>query len=91
MDFPSSSFELITLWDVFEHLPDPQAVLQKLSLWIVPGGMVMMNLPNYKSVVSRVMGKSWIMLLREHLWYFSPETISHLFVLTMDSCFRDMV
>ncbi len=76
--FPEDSFELVTLWDVLEHVTDPQAVLQKIIPWVVPGGWVMMNLPNCESLTARVMGKSWVLLLREHLWFFSPDTIDKL-------------
>jgi len=34
----SSSFDLITLWDVFEHVPAPSALLAALAARLAPGG-----------------------------------------------------
>lgn len=32
------AFDLITLWDVFEHVPDPSSLLAALALRLAPGG-----------------------------------------------------
>ena len=74
-DFPAASFEVITLWDVLEHVRSPQETLQRVHGWLAPGGWLFLNLPNADSLVARLMGRHWVLLLREHLWYFSPTTI----------------
>ena len=59
-DLPSHYFDVITLWDVLEHLPDPLPVLQKLSKIIRPGGLLVLNLPNPESWEARRFGPLWI-------------------------------
>lgn len=74
-NFPVESFDVITLWDVLEHVHSPSSVLRRTYSWLKPGGLLCLNLPNVDSLIARAMGSHWIMLLREHLWYFSPATI----------------
>ena len=33
-------FDLVTLWDVFEHVPEPTALLQALAERLAPGGSI---------------------------------------------------
>ncbi|PKO15242.1 MAG: hypothetical protein CVU39_11595 [Chloroflexi bacterium HGW-Chloroflexi-10] len=73
--FPAHSFDLITLWDVLEHVPHPGKALAQLTPWLKPGGWLALNIPNVESLPARLMGRHWVLLLREHLWYFSPGTI----------------
>jgi ubiquinone/menaquinone biosynthesis C-methylase UbiE len=74
-NFGPQSFDLITLWDVLEHLPSPTMVLTMVKPWLRPGGWLLMNIPDVASLPARWMGRRWVLLLREHIWYFSPATI----------------
>jgi 2-polyprenyl-3-methyl-5-hydroxy-6-metoxy-1,4-benzoquinol methylase len=40
------NFDAITLWEVIEHLPDPQASLEQLRERLRPGGVLMLSTPN---------------------------------------------
>jgi ubiquinone/menaquinone biosynthesis C-methylase UbiE len=73
--FPTESFEVVTLWDVLEHVPAPVEMLERARAWLSPGGWLFLSVPNVESKVARLMGKHWVLLLREHLWYFAPGTI----------------
>jgi 2-polyprenyl-3-methyl-5-hydroxy-6-metoxy-1,4-benzoquinol methylase len=77
-DISPGSFQVITLWDVLEHVNSPTQVMSLLRTWLVPGGRVFLNLPNSASLTARVSGSRWVLLLREHLWYFSPTTMRYL-------------
>ncbi len=76
--WPSEAFEVITLWDVLEHLPSPLAALHRLRMWLTPTGVLCLSVPNAGSLVARLMGPRWVLLLREHLWYFCPATMARL-------------
>ncbi len=58
--FPEAAFDLITLWDVLEHLPDPPAALRQVARWLRPGGMLALGVPNLASWDARLFGPYWI-------------------------------
>ncbi|MEO6600809.1 MAG: class I SAM-dependent methyltransferase [Polyangiaceae bacterium] len=76
--FPERSFQVVTLFDVLEHVHSPNEALAHIHRWLSPGGLLVMSLPNASSWVAKAMGKRWVLLLREHLWYFSPATVGRL-------------
>ncbi len=82
-----SSFEVATLWDVLEHVRSPRETLQRIRTWLTPNGLLFLNLPNADSTVARLLGKRWVLLLREHLWYFSPDTLASL----LQTCGFDLI
>jgi SAM-dependent methyltransferase len=71
-------FDVITVWDVLEHVASPTSTLRQLRRWLKPGGWLFLNLPNRASQVARLLGPHWVLLLREHVWYFSPPTLQRL-------------
>lgn len=73
--FEDDSFDLITLWDVIEHVPDPNAELQKIFRILKPGGVLVVNYPDYRSLPARLLGWKWPFWLSVHLTYYTPNTI----------------
>ena len=80
MDLPGEKYNLITLWDVVEHLTKPKEVLVKLRQRLDKGGILVLSTPDIGSIPARLTGGKWIGFKspREHLWYFSKTTISKL-------------
>jgi SAM-dependent methyltransferase len=78
IDLPAGSFDVVTLWNVLEHVPRPVEALERVRSWLALDGWLFLSLPNADSRIARLMGKRWVLLLREHLWYFSPPTIAAL-------------
>lgn len=72
---PAGSFDVVTAFDVLEHLPRIEEDVALVRSLLKPGGLFFASVPNIESRVARLMGKRWNMLLLEHLWYFSPETL----------------
>ena len=54
---PDATFDLITLWDVLEHLPDPVGALRRVRGWLAPGGRIVLETQNVASLVARALGK----------------------------------
>ena len=75
MGLPDEAFDVVTLWDVLEHTPDPQAVLKECRRVLRPGGLLVVNYPDIHSAVARLMGRKWVFLLSVHLYYFTPDTV----------------
>ena len=78
IDFPAGSFDAVTLWDVLEHVPSPAEALLRVRRWLKPDGWLFLNLPDAGSHSARWLGRRWVLLLREHLWYFDSATIAQL-------------
>ncbi|MBX9606186.1 MAG: class I SAM-dependent methyltransferase [Gammaproteobacteria bacterium] len=78
-DVPANEqFDVVTLWDVVEHAIEPVALIEGARDLLRPGGWVVVETGNYKSV-DRISGgvDCWIFQL-DHRWYFAPESMAGL-------------
>lgn len=73
--YPAETFDVITLWDVLEHVPDPKKVLQECNRILKKDGFLVVNYPDIGSWIARLMGRKWVFLLSVHLYYFTPDTM----------------
>lgn len=71
MELADASFDVVTLWDVLEHTPDPAAVLRECRRLLKPDGLLVVNYPDIRSLIARLMGRRWVFLLSVHLYYFT--------------------
>jgi len=61
------NFDVLTLFHVLEHLPDPQYLLTELVKHnLANGGLVVIEVPNFNSWQARISGKRWIHLDASH-------------------------
>jgi SAM-dependent methyltransferase len=73
------SYDVITLWDVIEHLPDSNLALEKIIRALRPKGYVVFSTGDVSSAWARLTGKRWQLLTPpQHLYFFSPCSISGL-------------
>jgi len=78
MPLAKGSIDLLTLWDVLEHTPDPKAVLLRGHELLAPGGVLALSVPDYGSLAARLLGRRWPFLLTVHLYYFVKSTMKEL-------------
>ena len=67
---PSDHFDVITAWDVFEHVSDPCRMLHRCMHWLKPGGFLAMRFPSAR--FQKIKGVLLHMLLRMQRPVFSP-------------------
>jgi SAM-dependent methyltransferase len=69
-------FDVITMIDFLEHVRDPIATLAKAHRLLRPGGRLVVLTPNPASLSQRLMGRRWLHYKVEHLFYFSPRSLT---------------
>ena len=74
--FQPEFFDAITMYQVLDHLPDPLGSLRLAHRLLRPGGVAAMLLVNIESFCARVFGAGYRLLAPNHLYYFSPRTIT---------------
>ena len=86
--FPAESFDVITCFDVLEHLYEPRRVMARVGEWLKPGGIFYVQVPNVDSAEARVFGSYWHGLeLPRHLFHYSPASLEFL---AKSAGFRDV-
>jgi 2-polyprenyl-3-methyl-5-hydroxy-6-metoxy-1,4-benzoquinol methylase len=73
--FDDKTFDIVTLWDVIEHIVDPVDALQHIRRVLKDSGYLVVNYPDYDSIACKMMGKRWPFFLSVHLYYFTPQTV----------------
>ncbi len=77
--FEPSSFDLITMWDVVEHLEHPREVIGLASRWLKPSGWLAVNTVDGGSWGARLAGQRWRHLgPPRHLQYFTRRSLRYL-------------
>lgn len=77
--FPNSTFDVVTLWDVFEHLPDPKVELDLISGLLKPGGKLIITTPNAASIDRYIFKDSWAGWdVPRHYNIFTPRTLTEI-------------
>jgi 2-polyprenyl-3-methyl-5-hydroxy-6-metoxy-1,4-benzoquinol methylase len=74
--FPPGSFDVVTLWDVIEHVPQPHDLLSCAHDLLKPGGLLLVNYPDVGSMTARMLGSHWPFWLSVHLFYYTRTTMA---------------
>jgi SAM-dependent methyltransferase len=72
-----SSFDVVTMWDVLEHVTDPVKFLGLCVTFLKPSGILIVNVPDISSFQAWVLGEHWPLLLPEHLNYFDRKSLKY--------------
>ncbi|MEM3765643.1 MAG: class I SAM-dependent methyltransferase [Candidatus Bathyarchaeia archaeon] len=57
--FQENSFDIITAWDLLEHLRDPYAFLRRIAKFLKKDGFLFVSTLNYGSLMSKIMKDRW--------------------------------
>lgn len=77
--YPEQFFDVITLWDVLEHLHHPLQALEEINRILKPNGLLVLRLPNAASRDAALFGPFWAGLdPPRHLYVFTPQTLQHM-------------
>ena len=69
-------FDVITFFESLEHHLDPVAALKAARKLLKPGGVCVVEVPNFDGVWRRVFGSWWMpLLVPQHLVHFTPATL----------------
>ena len=75
-DLPLGAFDLITMWDVIEHVQNPSQVLQRAGELLKPGGLLVAATGDVAGMTARIHGEKWHLIAPPgHLFYFSRRTL----------------
>lgn len=69
------SFDVITMWDVIEHVENPPQELSQAYCLLKAGGLLAVHTMNVESAIARLMGRRWPWLMDMHIHYFSERTL----------------
>lgn len=77
--FSDQTFDLITMWDVVEHVPDPRSLLARARELLTPSGLLVLETQNIDSAFARVLGRRWHHYKHaEHIYHFTPGSLRQL-------------
>jgi 2-polyprenyl-3-methyl-5-hydroxy-6-metoxy-1,4-benzoquinol methylase len=72
-------FDVVTMWDVLEHLEHPRTAIASVAKWLKPGGLLALNTVNSSSLGARLAGDHWRHVAPpHHLQYFSRGSLKRL-------------
>jgi len=82
---PSESFDVIVMWDVIEHLPNVEKLVEHCAVLLRPGGAFIARTPDARALrYSKGLSKgayrhfAYPANTAEHVFHFTPETLSQL-------------
>jgi len=79
IDFGELNLDIITSFEVIEHLNNPQKHIQKISELLRKGGLLYITTPNFNSLNSRILKDKWnVIAYPEHLCYYNQKSLNEL-------------
>ena len=87
--FEDESFDLITMWDLIEHVPDPSLLLHEAERVLKPTGLLLILTPDENSLIKYLTNMSYritfghyklpvsVIYDEHHLFYFNLRSIDY--------------
>lgn len=78
-DLDNDFFDVVRMWSVLEHLPNPSQTIAEIYRILKPGGTLIVQVPNFNSLASRLFKRNWSGLdIPRHLYQFSSHTLKQI-------------
>jgi 2-polyprenyl-3-methyl-5-hydroxy-6-metoxy-1,4-benzoquinol methylase len=74
--FPENHFDIVTLWQVLEHVPYPLTVLKEVHRILKPGGLLATSTPDIEGTLAKIFRRKWWNLRRLHINQFTANTLT---------------
>ncbi|MDB6171247.1 MAG: methyltransferase [Chthoniobacteraceae bacterium] len=71
-------FDLLTMYHVLEHIPQPRKVLETVKALANPGALIVIEVPNPAGLEARLKGRRWQYYKVDHVNYFKPRHLRRL-------------
>ncbi|MEP7128066.1 MAG: class I SAM-dependent methyltransferase [Chitinophagales bacterium] len=79
-NYEPGSFDVITSFEVMEHINNPVEEVQKFQVLLRTGGLVYVTTPNFNSLSRLLLKEKWnVIAYPEHLSYYTTTTLKKLF------------
>jgi len=72
------TYDLVTIWDVIEHLQDPQGQLRLAYQVLKPGGVFGLSTMDVSCMFAKLTGRHWPWFMRMHFYYFSAASMARM-------------
>jgi 2-polyprenyl-3-methyl-5-hydroxy-6-metoxy-1,4-benzoquinol methylase len=73
--FPENHFDVVTLWQVLEHVPYPLQILKEVQRILKPGGLLAVSTPNIEGTLAKILRQKWWNIRRLHINQFTAKTL----------------
>jgi SAM-dependent methyltransferase len=73
--FAADGFDAITAFQVFEHLPEPSGMLDRLWHCLRPGGVLLLEVPNMDTWSVQLLRRHHRHFVIDHVNFFGPATL----------------
>ncbi len=77
--YDSDFFDVVTLYEVINHLIDPIAVFKEINRILKSGGLLVVHSGNIEALIPKLLGPKWKeIMVPTHLFFFSHRTLNDL-------------
>jgi 2-polyprenyl-3-methyl-5-hydroxy-6-metoxy-1,4-benzoquinol methylase len=74
---PREAYDVVALINVLEHTRQPIRMLAECARLLVPGGVLVVHVPNWAGLPSRLRGRHWHQIQPlDHFYYFTERTLT---------------
>lgn len=78
LEYRQNYYDILTMWDVLEHLKDPDDGIKKASALLKENGILAISVPNHSSIFALLAGPFWKGYNFYHISHFEPQRLVRL-------------